>query len=333
MMSLSLADKLDQGDQDLKGSSQQFHLASLMTQLIDDMMPFASAYGVNLSLELSPRTLNTFTGDPSNIARAAICVLRHAIGRVPGGRVKAKVLIDNIGHTMRFEVCDNGPAYHEDDVFSLKGQSQFSPSILQTGTDIFGLNLPIACRIASYLGGTLNLKHDFIAGGLVRIDLPLVVADPQLRLPVRSDTNPKPLRILCVDHDRSSQQALRAILETLGYDPDLAFSYVEAEETLHAHAFDLIVIAQSQEMVNGKATATVVDMLDGILRVQTPQRPMIALLLDVDAPDDRTISHKAPDAILRKPINLVALLNLLNVCTQSPLLEDPACEMVLDPAA
>jgi hypothetical protein len=303
-MSPLIAHTLHPDNQELEAPTQQFHLASLMAQLIDDMMPFADAYGVNLSLELSPRALNTFVGDPCNLSRAAICIVRHAIGRVPGGRVKAKVLIDDVGHTMRFEVCDNGPFYQESDT-----------------------------RIATHLGGTLTLKEGYVAGGLVRIDLPLVIVDPQIRPPIRFDTNAMAISILCVDYDRPSQQALKAILETLGYDPDLAFSYDMAAEAVQTRAYDLILVAPLSEIEGSESANPAFDNFVELTRSKSVDGPMIALMLNDDAHQTQMIGTCRPAATLRKPINLVALLNLLNQCAQPALSDENAGGVALAPAA
>jgi hypothetical protein len=189
-----------------------FDLAVACMRICDDLTPYAQELGVTLSLEISPKALNIFTGDAVKLSRAATCMVRHAIGRVPGGKVRVKLLVDEAGESIRFDVCDNGRPYSSWESIALIDPPPLQPAQAIATHDTPPLDLPMAQCIANFLGGTISLKVNHIEGGLIRLKLPFPIAHGEVRhMSHRSDKH-LPLRILVAADNFTSQQVIKIIL-------------------------------------------------------------------------------------------------------------------------
>jgi CheY-like chemotaxis protein len=288
-----------------------FDLAIACMRICDDLTPYAQELGVTLSLEISPKALNIFTGDAVKLSRAATCMVRHAIGRVPGGKVRIKLLVDEAGESIRFDVCDNGKPYSSWESISLIDPPPLQKAEATATDDAPPLDLPMAQCIANFLGGTISLKVNHIEGGLIRLKLPFPIAHGEVRhIRHRSDKH-LPLRILVAEDNFTSQQVIKIILQALGYAPTIVADGSQCIEALGFGSFDLIFMDLHMPVMDGYAATRHIRAAEAARGGQ--QRPIPILALTADTRTKTRMKSKAAGVtgFLTKPIHIPEILSAL----------------------
>jgi CheY-like chemotaxis protein len=293
-----------------------FDLASACVRLCDDMTPFAQANGVNLSLEISPKALNIFQGDCAKMSRAATCMLHHAISRVPRGIVKVKVLVDEAGQSIRIEVADNGPAFTAWESINLVTPPPPAKDDACNEVDVPLLNLPMAQCIANFLGGTLNLKVNHIAGGLIRLKLPMAIAQGESRLASRPKPDQSPISILVAEDNFTSQQVIKIILQALGYMPTIVSNGAQCLEALGHGNYDLIFMGLHMPVVDGYKATRLIRATELARGTSHRPIPILALTADTRAKTRLKAQQAGVSGFLTKPIHIPQILSAL-----TPILE------------
>jgi CheY-like chemotaxis protein len=292
-----------------------FDLAGACLRLCDDLTPFAEEMGVKINLEISPKALGIFTGDAAKLSSAASCILRHAIARVPGGKVGIKLLVDEVGESIRFDICDNGTPYTSWESIALLDPPPLAKDATPQETDLPELDLPMAQCIANFLGGTVSLKVNHIAGGLVRLKLPFPLAEGEVRRAGRPKDTHLPLRILVAEDNFTSQQVIKIILQALGYAPTIVANGSHCVEALNHCAYDVIFMDLHMPVLDGyEATRRI--------RASEASRdagpiPILALTADTRAKTRIKAQSAGVTGFLTKPVHIPQILSAL-----TPIIED-----------
>jgi PAS domain S-box-containing protein len=216
-------------------------LAAAVEAAADTVRPAANAKGIALHLDLVPGA-GAVRGDPARLQQVVWNVLANAIKFTPpGGRVDVR--LERLPDRVQLQVKDTGVGIEPGFlpfVFERFRQADSSPTRAHGG---LGLGLAIVRHLVEGHGGTVAAESAGRGkGATFTVSLPLPPAAPRLRIAVpewpglrEGPPPPAPhleaLRVLVVDDDPDTLEALRHILEQSGARVAVAAS---AEEALDA---------------------------------------------------------------------------------------------------
>ncbi len=147
-----------------------------------------------------------------------------------------------------------------------------------------------------------------------RAGSPSLVAAPSPRH--SGTTSDRPARILVVEDNRTNQEVAVAILNRLGYRPDLAANGVEALRTLQQADYDVVLMdCEMPEMDGYEATRRIRDPRYG---ARNPHISIIALTADALAGDRVKCLEAGMTDYLAKPIRAAQLAEALRIVLNHP---------------
>jgi signal transduction histidine kinase/CheY-like chemotaxis protein len=131
----------------------------------------------------------------------------------------------------------------------------------------------------------------------------------------------RPLRILVAEDNAVNQKVAVALLERMGYRPDVAANGIEVLEAVHRQTYDLVLMdVQMPEMDGIEASRRIIQ------EFEPSRRPrLIALTANVFKNDQNACIEAGMDGFLGKPMNLDRLHEVLSRC---PLVEEPEGNVV-----
>jgi CheY-like chemotaxis protein len=289
-----------------------FDYGSVCMKLCEELTSYAADRAVSLNIEVTPRAQKIFYGDAAKMARAASCMVRYALDRVLGGRVDVTLKADEQGKHIVFEVCDNGMSYKPGDTNIL-----FDPpkNWLGSGHSLptdEGLDLPLARCIARFLGGEVGLKVNHPHGGLIRMRLPFAQVEQEHGTLRRTGQLHRPLDILVVEDNPTSQHVLRVILEALGHRATFANEGKACLDILRHASFDVILMDLHMPVQDGFVTTAHIRDRErsGILLYDKPV-PILAITAD-RRPDARSKAiQSGVTSFLTKPVHVPQIMSAL----------------------
>jgi two-component system, sensor histidine kinase len=289
-----------------------FDFGGVCLKLCEDLTEYAADRAVALNIEVTPRAQKIFHGDALKMARAASCMVRHAIDRVLGGRVDIVLRADEKGDNIMIDVCDNGMSYKPTDANILFEAPRNWPKSGHSPAPDEGLDLPLARCIARFLGGEVGLKANHIGGGLVRMRLPFpqVVQEPNtLR---RTGRIHRKLDVLVVEDNPTSQHVLRVILEALGHRATFASNGKECLDILQHVNFDVIFMDLHMPVKDGYSATEAIRARErsGVLLFDKAI-PILAITAD-RRPEARNRALAAGvSGFLTKPVHIPQIMGAL----------------------
>jgi signal transduction histidine kinase/ActR/RegA family two-component response regulator len=268
-------------DKVVRGLSSIDHAAQSQAQLIEDLLDLAKIESGRLQLDLQPTDLpavvragvqtmsataeaksielrviidpraGLILGDAQRLQQALWNLLSNAVKFTPAGGTE-QVQLARINSHVELAVSDSGQG--------------IAPSLLPHVFDRFwqgdqgtleqkkgmGLGLTIVKHIVTMHGGAITVHSDGVGrGATFTMRLPIASEGHRyMRRPhTRVVTTPEfprierlaGLQILVVDDDQEANEALRAILKSLGADPVVADSVERALDLLDQHRPDLVL--------------------------------------------------------------------------------------------
>jgi signal transduction histidine kinase/CheY-like chemotaxis protein len=207
----------------------------------------------NLRLELlhsaAPETLRV-VGDPDRLQQVVLNLVNNAIKFTPSGGL-IEVWIGRVGTRVHLTVSDTGAGIRPDflaHVFERFRQGDAAPNRRHQG---LGLGLAIVRQLVELHGGTVSAESAGVGrGAKFTVSLPI----PPLLDPPPDAATPKPeatrtlaaslldgLRVLIVEDDDDSREALTALLEQHGVRVFATASAAEAVAALEGVLPDLLV--------------------------------------------------------------------------------------------
>ncbi len=231
---------------------QPIDLEPVIKAAVESQRPASEAKQIRLELELERRT-GVVLGDAERLQQVAWNLLSNAIKYTPrGGRVR--VALGHAGSHMALSVQDSGqgidPLFlpHVFEPF----RQQASGSARRHGG--LGLGLSIVRHIVELHGGQITAHSDGLGrGATFRVQLPVLtsgepVAKGRRRQPV-AEESPGDVklqrldgaRVLLVDDEPSTNEAVQALLESCGAEVQVADSARRALEVLDAWRPDVLV--------------------------------------------------------------------------------------------
>lgn len=260
-------------------------LAEVVQRAVDTVAAAADAKGVRLQVVLDS-TVDPVSGDPDRLQQVAWNLLSNAVKFTPrGGRVH--VVIERVNSHVELAVTDTGCGLAADQLphlFDRFWQSDSSSTRQHGG---LGLGLSIVRHLVELHGGSVHAESAGLdRGSTFTVKLPLVpiqrtAGEEVRRHPVAGADSALAtafidlhgIRVLLVDDDPDSNEAVRMILDRCGAEVRVAGSAAHALEILARWVPDVLVTDIGMPVQDGYALVQAVRALGG----RAADLPAIAL--------------------------------------------------------
>ncbi len=218
-------------------------LRTVAQAALDALVAEAGAKGVLLEGS-RPAAPVTVDGDPGRLQQAITNILSNAVAFTPsGGRVEVR--LETRGSEAVVRVTDTGEGMDPEFIPAAFERFRQGDSGATRSHHGLGLGLYIARHLAELHGGRIAAESPGRGqGSTFTITLPLVATAPaEDTVPCASDDPllPSGLRVLVVDDDDDTREALRLILKQGGAEVETAASAAEALERLLRRRPELVL--------------------------------------------------------------------------------------------
>ncbi len=202
--------------------------------------------------------------------------------------------------TVNFAISDTGIGIakeHLEDIFERFQQATTQTSKLFGGT---GLGLSIVKHLVEQQGGTIQVKSKVNEGSTFSVKMifqktnDVIKSEPQSK---ESITEIKNINVLVAEDMALNQLLIRAILEDLGFECDIAADGKIAIEKLQAKSYDIILMDLQMPEMNGYEATEV------IRRNLKSTIPIIALTADVVNINVEKCNARGINDYIAKPID------------------------------
>lgn len=284
-----------------------------LKETLEILAPQAESRGLRLRLAASPAVPERAAFDREKVRQILLNLISNAIKFTPRGSVELGVAPAGNGNALLFSVRDEGLGIPPDKLsFIFEPFRRISPE--EGATAGSGLGLSIVKELVRLMGGEISVESQPGHGSTFRVLLPIQAAaeDPHdstrpARAP-RTDT-----RVLVVEDDENSRDALISVLALEGYGADPARDGKEAVSKAQSGRYDAIFMDISLPDEDG---TSVIEHLRR--RPETRAVPIIALTGKTSDPDRRKIEAAGASAYLSKPVDVKHLLKTLSRLLDAP---------------
>jgi len=299
--------KIEAGKIDL--NCYEFDLLNLLETTRDMLQLNADAKGINLLFEWHPETPRYIQADERKLRQILINLLNNAIKFTTHGSVTVRVKPDE-SQTPRliFEIEDTGAGIKEEEFDTL-----FKP-FTQTQIGIkshegTGLGLSISRKFVRLMDGDLNVTSQLGIGSIFSFN---ILYEPAKKsLPDQQVTkeviglaaNQPDYRILVVDDNQDHRQVVVQLLESIGFDVQVAVNGKEAVEIWQDWQPDLICMDMQMSVLDGSQATQIIKSQD-----QGKNTVIIALTANVFEKQRATSLNLDFDDFILKPFRFPVLL-------------------------
>ncbi|WP_425479899.1 PAS domain S-box protein [Xanthomonas maliensis] len=309
---------------------EHFDIAALIRSTLDLMQPTAQAREIALELDAPADASLLFFGDPGRLQQVLTNLISNALKfTAPGGAVQVALEVED--SRLRVRVQDTGigiaPQFLPH-VFDRFRQADAGTTRRVGG---LGLGLSISRQLVDLHGGSLGASSDGEGrGAAFTIVLPFQhgvsdqrpSANTSLPAPVPDDCRGRldGIRLLLVDDDQDSREAVMYFLAEAGAQVEPASSVEAAESCLVDATFDVLVSDIAMPVRDGYDLIR--SVRGGGPHLPT-EIPAIALTAYVRMEDRDRALLAGFDAHLGKPVEPPALVDLIEQLLQRPRAPDP----------
>jgi signal transduction histidine kinase len=277
------------------------------------LRPLASDKGLELTVRVDGEVPETLLGDGRRVRQILLNLVGNALKFTASGFVRIEATLDTDaagGRWLRLAVCDSGIGIDEAAIarlFTDFSQADTSTTRRFGGT---GLGLAISRRLATLMGGSIEVASAPGVGSAFTLTLPAVAAAevealhyPGTGTDVASVVASRRPVVLLVEDNPVNQLVAMRMLQLEGCDVDLAVNGAEAVERAGARGYDLILMDCHMPVMDGfEATRQLRARLDAAVRP-----PILALTASILDEDRELCSQAGMDAALAKPLQRAAL--------------------------
>lgn len=285
----------------------------------------AQAKGLDFSLEIAPELAAAHLADPLRLRQILQNFVSNAIKFTQQGSVRLTVRVLETGpqaQTLQFACIDSGIGISKDSLaqlFQPFTQAESSTTRRFGGT---GLGLVICRRLATLMGGLVELDSEYGKGSTALLTVSLPIAQPATPAGGPIDvSNPKAeptmtlLRaqqapILFVEDNPTNRKLTMMQLERLGVDFKVAENGQEALDMWQREPFSLILTDCHMPVMDGHQLARAIREAEA----RQPQRapvPIIACTANIAHEEADNALAAGMNAVLTKPLGLQALQKAL----------------------
>ncbi len=294
---------------------ESIELCELLRSLLEAAEPMAHGKGLALVAELPDEDL-WVEADGTRVRQILRNLLDNAIKFTERGQVLVRMessAVERGVRAVQFEITDTGIGMNLEEARRVLAPFEQADGSTRRRKGGVGLGLAIAHRLATHMGGALEIASVLGEGTTIRVRLPLSAleepqrgAEPQ---PVRGALAPRGFRALIVDDSAPARELLRAMLELSGWQSTHASCSSEAQHLFASDAFDLVLLDYQMPDADGAETAVALRRLSQTGRARRPVR--IYLLTANLFAHEQLGELEALDGVLAKPLSRAALQTLL----------------------
>ena len=279
----------------------------------------------NVALRFDPAedlpTLETDEGKVSQILRNLIS---NALKFTERGEIRVTAEPADDGRSVAFAVADTGIGIAREDQERIFEEFTQVLSPLQARVKGTGLGLPLCRRLATLLGGRIELDSAPGKGAVFTVTLPVRYpgAAPAAASPEAAPVDASLIPVLVVEDAADAQMVLEKMLRGSAYTGVPARNLRQAKEAL-ARTNPAVVLLDIQ--LGHETTWKWLGELKSM-----PGAPAVVVMTSVD--DPRKSFALGADAYLHKPVERTALLKVLGELVQAQVLvidDDPAARYAI----
>jgi PAS domain S-box-containing protein len=306
--------KVEAGKLELE--TTRFNLRDTIRCPLDLLMAQAHSKGLNLTSDISPDIPAELLGDPDRLRQIINNLVGNAVKFTAQGEVVLTIsqVSETAGQaTLRFEVRDTGMGIDptvQTHLFQPFRQADGSTTRKYGGT---GLGLAISKRLVSLMGGEISVESAPGLGSIFSFQAEFgkqkgsVDAPPPAELIVSPADPKKNLRILLAEDNQVNQKVATKLLQSLGYNPDVANNGLEVLSALQHATYDIILMDCQMPEMDGYETTR---QLRQTFQDRAPH--VIAMTANALPGDREKCLEAGMEDYMPKPIRLEALRSMLS---------------------
>jgi CheY-like chemotaxis protein len=307
--------------------TEEFPLREAFQRVAKLFTPRATEKGLALEFQFDPHLPERVKGDADRLSQVVTNLVSNALKFTQSGTVRLGIRLTSRDVALvgiRIEVDDTGVGMDSDTqarLFQAYFQAEGAgPRRSPGGT---GLGLAITRQLIQLMGGQIGVRSRPGQGTQVAVDLVLPIVDPKSGTPGGAVPQPprsfRPLRVLVVDDDPTSQKFIRILLERAGHEvktQDAAESMLS--DWILGSRFDVVLLDLQLPQMSGLELATRLRELEaasvvtaasarsGTARSGT-RTHLIALTASALEEDRRQALQAGFDQFLTKPVRVAEL--------------------------
>jgi PAS domain S-box-containing protein len=236
-------------------------LGRLVATVVQSLRAPAIEKHLNVVVAIDP-SLSRVVLDPGRFKQVLYNYLSNALKFTPdGGRVAIR-LTPEADDRFVLEVEDSGPGIPAEQVPRLFVAFQQLESATTKRVGGTGLGLALTRRLAEAQGGTVGIRPAEGGGSVFFAVLPQRHVGPTQPFERRT-SGPSLARVLVVEPEQTSREAMAGALMDAGYDVEAASSLARAARPVRERAHDAIVLDLEEDHADVRAYLQLVPRTDG----------------------------------------------------------------------
>jgi len=283
----------------------------------------AQAKGLRLDVVVEPEAAGAWRGDRDRLRQILSNLLSNAIKFTEEGAVAVRFGCNPAG-CLRLTVADTGigiASDHLPGLFEKFVQADNSTTRRFGGT---GLGLSICRELARLMGGRITARSVRGEGSTFVVELPLPRAESGA-IPVAvgesAPAEERALRVLAAEDNLTNQKVLRAVLEPLDIDLEIAPDGAAAIDAWRSGRFDLILMDIQMPIMDGVEATQIIraeEQRSGLARI-----PILALTANAMTFQVEQYLQAGMDGHISKPIELQRLYSAIEQALSVPVSAAP----------
>jgi two-component system CheB/CheR fusion protein len=283
--------------------------------------PAAREKGVTLDFRIAPGLPVRLMGDEVRLRQILINLVGNAIKFTDAGGVS--VLAEPASPApppsgeeavaVRITVSDTGCGIPDSQLTRI-----FDPFVQADGSYVrraggAGLGLAIVKRLADMMGGDIDVTSCPRSGTSMSVTLPFGLPGKGPRpmpRPGRTCAEPRSLRVLLVEDDRTNQLTIRRMLEKAGHGVETADNGRQALDRVASGGFDCVFMDVEMPVLDGVEATRIIRSEP--LYDQAARIPIVALTAHAMAGDREKFLAAGMDDYLSKPVSMQDLKRILD---------------------
>ncbi|MCU1329462.1 MAG: histidine kinase [Bryobacterales bacterium] len=250
--------------------------------------------------------------DEGKISQILRNFISNALKFTEHGTVRVSAEMEN-DEIVRFAVADTGIGIAPDDLEAIFQDFVQLDSPIQRKVKGTGLGLPLSKKLATTLGGSVEVKSDPPVGSVFTLRIPAQYArerEPASQLPASITVEPGTRQVVFVEDSPEDMMAYRHYLHGSEFNVMAASTTREAEDLLN-HLEPVAIVLDI--LLRGEDAWPLMARLK-----QDPHTKKIPVIVVSAAEDQAKAFHLGADAYLLKPVTPEQLLGTLGALTQDP---------------